>query len=64
MTTPSVDSGNPSECSPLKAEPEDSEDLMIDVEHTENFENDLSIITQKINTLSKSNDVVYIKHNF
>ena len=53
MTTPSVDSGNPSECSPLKADTE-VEDIDEDtLEHSENFQIDLSMITNKINNLNK-----------
>ena len=53
VTTPSVDSGNPSECSPLKADTE-VEDIDEDtLEHSENFQIDLSMITNKINNLNK-----------
>jgi hypothetical protein len=52
-----VDSGNLSECSPLRAEQEN--DLMADAEeHLDNFEHDLSQITQKINTLSKHSPII------
>ena len=63
-TSPSVDSGNPSECSPLKAEPEiEDEELIDEVEHTENFENDIYNITQKINILSSKGNKVVLKLN-
>ena len=47
----SVDSGNTSESSPMKTD-EKVPDLIDSMEHSENFENDVSILTQKINTLS------------
>ena len=63
-TSPSVDSGNPSECSPLKAEPEiEDEELIDEVEHTENFENDIYNITQKINILSSKGNNIVLKFN-
>ena len=63
-TSPSVDSGNPSECSPLKAEPEiEDEELIDEVEHTENFENDIYNITQKINILSSKGNNIVLKSN-
>ena len=63
-TSPSVDSGNPSECSPLKAEAEiEDAELIDEVEHTENFENDICNITQKINILSSKGNKVDLKLN-
>ena len=52
VTTPSVDSGNPSECSPMKTEPP-CQEPDLEIEHVDNFETDLSTITQKITSLSK-----------
>ena len=63
-TSPSVDSGNPSECSPLKAEAEiEDAELIDEVEHTENFENDIYNITQKINILSSKGNNIVLKLN-
>ncbi len=59
ITTPSIDSGNPSECSPLKTEIDDA-DLIDGVEHSEKFEQDLCQITQKITTLSKLKDTAML----
>lgn len=55
ITTPSVDSGNPSECSPLKVEMEGDDDVLGTDDHLENYERDLSQITQKIATLAHPN---------
>ena len=54
VTTPSADSGNPSESSPMKPEPEVGQEPEIEIEHVDNFETDLSTITQKIAALSKT----------
>lgn len=52
--TPSIDSGNPSECSPLNnpcREIQEPDDAIVAIEHADNFETDLSKITQKITSL-------------
>ena len=59
VTTPSVDSGNPSECSPMKTEPP-CQEPDLEIEHVDNFETDLSTITQKITSLSKLSSCVYL----
>jgi hypothetical protein len=52
ITTPSVDSGNPSECSPLRADGDDHDSLG-HLGSNANFEQDLKQITQKIYSLGK-----------
>ena len=64
ITTPSVDSGNPSECSPMRADEAEDElrplncyggvDESTKTTASVNFEHDLKQITHKISTLGKA----------
>ena len=51
VTTPSVDSGNPSASNNSPTRQENGH--AINIEHAENFEADMALITQKIDTLRK-----------
>ena len=54
VTTPSVDSGNPSASNNSPTRQENGH--AINIEHAENFEADMALITQKIDTLRKSSN--------
>ena len=58
MTTPSIDSGNPSASNNSPTRLDHHPENGIDIEHTENFQADMALITQKIDTLSVANDEV------
>ena len=60
MTTPSIDSGNPSASnnSPTRLDHQENGNGIEVIEHSENFQADMALITQKIDTLSVANDEV------
>ena len=58
ITTPSIDSGNPSECSPLRTDG-DEHDSLGPLGSNSNFEHDLKQITQKIYSLGESHPFLH-----